>query len=80
VGTLVFMEAKEHIFLFLPFLSILTYALIIKFQSHLNGDKDLTVKKAILFLCILILFIGVLMAGMGYLISNGYRSALEVGI
>ncbi len=74
---LVFMEAKEHIFLFLPFISIFTYILIIRFQSHLRGDKDPRARKAILFLSLLILLIGALMAAMGYLISSGYRAALE---
>ena len=75
---LVFMEAKEHIFLFLPFLSMFTYTLIIRYQSHLKGDKDSRARKAILFMCVLIFLIGAMMAGMGYLISNGYRAALEV--
>ncbi len=77
---LVFTESKEHIFLFLPFLSIFVYALIRKYQSPLRGDKDSVVKKAILILCISILVIGVMMAVMGYLISSGYRVALEARI
>ena len=70
-------EVKEHVFLFLPFLAILNYTLIIRFSSHLKGDKDARVRKAILYLSVLILFIGALMGAMGYLISSGYRSALE---
>ncbi len=77
---LVFTEAKEHIFLFLPFLSIFAYALIRKYQAPLNGDKNPVVKKAILILCIAILVIGAMMAVMGYIISSGYRVALEAGI
>ncbi len=77
---LVFTEAKEHIFLFLPFLSIFAYALIRKYQSSLSGDKNPSVKKAILILCIAILIIGAMMAVMGYLISSGYRVALEAKI
>ncbi len=71
-------EVKEHVFLFLPFLSIFVYTLIKKYQSILKGDKDPAVKKAILILCMAILIIGVMMGVMGYLISSGYRAALEV--
>lgn len=74
----VFMEAKEHIFLFLPFIAIFAYTMIIRFQSHLRGDKDPKARKAILAICILILLLGAMMATMGYLISSGYRAALEV--
>ncbi len=70
-------EVKEHVFLFLPFLAILNYTLIIRYTSHLKGNKEPNVRKAILSLCVLILFIGVLMGAMGYIISSGYRAALE---
>ena len=73
----VFMETKEHIFLFLPFLSIFAYTMIIRFQSHLRGDKDPKARKAVLAMSALILIIGALMAFMGYMISSGYRAALE---
>ncbi len=74
---LVFMEAKEHIFLFLPFLAIFAYTMIIRFQSHLKDDKDPNARKAILAISSLILILGALMAFMGYMISSGYRAALE---
>ncbi len=71
----VFMEAKEHIFLFLPFLSFLTFSLIKQYENNLEKNKK--IKKSILWLCTLIIIIGALMAFMGYLISTGARSALE---
>ncbi|MSS74130.1 hypothetical protein EXS72_00615 [Candidatus Pacearchaeota archaeon] len=69
----VFMEAKEHIFLFLPFISILVYSLISGFQSSLGKNKNIPVQKSILILSLLILLIGFLMGLLGYLISSGYR-------
>ncbi len=71
-------EVKEHVFLFLPFLAILNYTLIIRFSSYLKDQKDERVRKAVLYLSVLILFVGALMGAMGYLISSGYRAALEV--
>lgn len=72
---LIFMEVKEHIFFFLPFLSILTLSILNKYDNELLNDKR--IKKSVLALCIAIIIIGGLMAGMGYLISTGYRVALE---
>lgn len=74
----IFTETKEHIFLFLPFLSTFVYTLLIRYQSHLRGDKDPKARKAILLLCLLVIILGALMAFMGYMISSGYRAALEV--
>lgn len=71
---LILMEVKEHIFLFLPFISILAYSLISKFQLN---QKDSKTKKSISLLSLLIIFMGALMALMGYLISSSYRLALE---
>ena len=73
----IFMEIKEHIFIFLPFLAILTLSIIKKYDKELLKNKN--ARKAILSLCAIIIVIGALMAGMGYLISTGYRTALEAG-
>ena len=73
----IFMEIKEHIFIFLPFLAILTLSIIKKYDKELLKNKN--ARKAILSLCIIIIIMGALMAGMGYLISTGYRTALEAG-
>ncbi len=69
------METKEHTFLFLPFLMILTTGLLIYYNTDLMKNNQ--ARKAILALCITIIILGVLMAGMGYLISTSARYALE---
>lgn len=74
----VMMETKEHVFLFLPFLSLLVYRLIGRYTKELLKDKN--IKRSVLALCILIVFIGLAMAGMGYLISTGARAALEAKV
>ncbi|MBS3174419.1 hypothetical protein J4440_00900 [Candidatus Woesearchaeota archaeon] len=71
----VIMEAKEHIFLFLPFLSILSTAIL--FKKSKNLDKY---KKGLIILIAIIILIGFTMAGMGYLISTGARAGLEAKI
>jgi len=71
------MEAKEHIFLMLPFLGFLTYAFIRKYEKELAIKNNKEVKNAILLLLGLTIFLGVLMAFFGYLISSGYRIGLE---
>src|SRR3989344_6307900 len=37
----IFMEAKEHIFLFLPFLSLLTFSLVRNYGSNLKKNKKI---------------------------------------
>ncbi|MEK6839498.1 MAG: hypothetical protein AABX72_01030 [Nanoarchaeota archaeon] len=69
----VVMEAKEHIFLFIPFLAIINYLLIKNLKIQDNKKR-----KSILMLSALIVALGLLMALMGYLIATGLRSALEV--
>ena len=67
------MEAKEHIFLFLPFLAVIASLLIM--NVRVNETKKL---KSILKLSALIIITGFMMALMGYVISTGFRGALEV--
>ena len=64
----VIMEAKEHLFLFLPFLAALAVATLHKGKAN----------KSALKLCGLIVLLAFLMAGFGFLISSGYRDALEI--
>ena len=75
-GHLIFMEAKEHIFLFLPLLALLTYSLIINYEKA--SDKNKKIRKSILLMCSLIIIIGAIMAFMGYLVLSSARTALEV--
>ena len=71
----VIMETKEHIFLFLPFLAILTTGIIFSYSNLLKNNKA---KSSVLLLCALIILLGLAIAGMGYFISAGAR-AVGVG-
>ena len=66
----VIIETKEHVFLFLPFLAILTMGIIFSYPDLLKNHKA---KSSVLILSALIILIGLAIAGMGYLISTGAR-------
>lgn len=68
-------ETKEHVFLFLPFLALLALGVIKKKGSELIADSG--TRKALIALCALIVIVGFAMATMGFIISSGFRSALE---
>lgn len=72
---LVFTETKEHIFLFLPFISILTTAMLIKYEKAILKNKN--IRHSIMALSLAIFLLAVLVGVMGYLISTGARIALE---
>jgi hypothetical protein len=72
------METKEHVFLFLPLLAILTTSLISRFGQELIGNKD--ARNTIILLAGLIFLLGFSIAGMGAIIASGYRFALEAGL
>lgn len=74
----IFTEVKEHVFLFLPFLSVLTLGLIHKYDRVLTQSKK--IRNAVLMISGLVILIGFAMAGMGYVISTGARVALEAGL
>ncbi|TSC81911.1 MAG: hypothetical protein G01um101420_694 [Parcubacteria group bacterium Gr01-1014_20] len=74
----VMMETKEHLFLFLPFLAILAWSLIKKYGNMIISDQGL--KVSIILLCGLIVLLAFSMAGMGYLISSGFRGAIETNL
>ncbi len=74
----IIMETKEHVFLFLPFLSLLSLGLLRKFRNDLLENN--TIRKALLWLLGIIVLIGFAMAGLGYVISTGLRRALEAGL
>lgn len=75
---LVFTETKEHIFLFLPFMGLLAF-LMIQSQGD-NLIKEKKTRHAIQLVCLMVVLIGLSMAGMGYMISTGARAALEAGV
>lgn len=73
-----FTETKEHVFLLLPFLGMITWGML-----RFAGDsivRDAKTRKAIQILALLVVLIGLSMAGMGYIISTGARAALEAGV
>lgn len=71
------MEVKEHVFLFLPVLATLTTAMLYNYESELIHNRDARVSIALL--SGLIFLLGFSIAGMGALISSGYRFALMAG-
>jgi len=71
------MEVKEHVFLFLPILSSLTVILLYKYENELILND--VARKTIVLLSGLIFILGFSIAGMGALISAGYRVALGAG-
>lgn len=73
----IFTETKEHVFLFLPFLSIFLVALL---RGRLDVVKDPQARLAVLAVAGLIVLLGLAMVGMGYVISTGLRTALEAGV
>ncbi len=63
----IFMEAKEHIFLFLPFVSLLQVAYVYNLGEKINLSD---VRKSIAALTLLLFVSTLLIAGMGYVISG----------
>lgn len=74
----VVMEVKEHVFLFLPILATLIVALLYKYDKELIKSKD--ARLSIVLLAGLVFLLGFSFAGMGAIISSGYRFALEAGL
>lgn len=71
----VFMETKEHIFLFLPFLALVAAALVWQYGDRLRDDR--TMRFAVYALGGVVVLIGVLMTVMGYFVSSGFREAIS---
>ena len=72
------MEVKEHVFLFLPILATVATAMLYKYEAELIDNRD--ARLSILFLSGLVFLLGFSIAGMGALISSGYRLALMAGV
>ncbi|MFZ2303556.1 MAG: hypothetical protein WAV98_02065 [Minisyncoccia bacterium] len=72
---LIMTEAKEHLFLFLPFLAIVEWSLLVKYKNELLSDINL--RKSALYISFVTTLLAFLMVGMGVLISSGFRAALE---
>ena len=72
------MEVKEHVFLFLPILSGLVVLLLHEFDNRLIKHKD--ARLTVILLSGLVFLLGFSIAGMGAMISSGYRYALQAGL
>tara|TARA_Y100000310_G_C20361672_1_gene659266 strand:+ start:43 stop:519 length:477 start_codon:yes stop_codon:yes gene_type:complete len=72
------METKEHVFLMLPFLACLVYGIIANKPKELVKDKKF--RRWTVYLAGLVVFLGLSMAFMGYLISGAARDALAAGV
>lgn len=70
----IFMETKEHIFLFLPFLGFATVVQL--WQGAERLEKDSRLRGALYILAATTVFLGVLMTVMGYFVSSGFRHGL----
>jgi len=70
----IFMETKEHIFLFLPFLG--TATLVQLWQGVERLEKDSRLKNGLYVLVSTTVLLGVLMTVMGYFVSSGFRHGL----
>ena len=68
-------ETKEHVFLLLPFLAILTLGLLRRYKDEFIQKKNFRI--AVLAISGLVVLVAFAMAGMGFLISSGFRAALE---
>ena len=69
----IFMEAKEHIFLFLPFLALILLFLVWKYGDKLKEERGL--RFSVFAVGGVAIFVFVLMIISGFLISSGYRVA-----
>ena len=69
------METKEHVFLFLPFLGLLAYGLVQRLGSQLANNGRARV--AAMYAAGSVVVITASMAFFGFLVSSGFRAALE---
>jgi hypothetical protein len=71
----VVMETKEHVFLFLPFLGLLAYGVLQRLGGTISEDPR--ARSAALYAVGSVAAIAASMALMGFLVSSGFRAALE---
>ena len=71
-------ETKEHVFLFLPFLAVLAWGLLNRYRDEFMQNRS--ARMAVLVVSLLIVLMAFAMAGMGFIISSGFRSALEAQV
>ncbi len=70
----VVIEAKEHIFLFIPVLAVAAFLIFLKLKSW--EDLDEATSKKVAYLTLMIFLMVFLMAAMGSLVSGSVRQIL----
>jgi len=68
-------ETKEHVFLFLPFLAMLALGLLKRYKDEFVQNRGARI--AVIITSAFITLMAFAMAGMGFIISSGFRAALE---
>jgi len=68
-------ETKEHVFLFLPFLATLAWATLERYRAEIASNRNLRI--GLILISALIVLLAFSMAAMGFIISSGFRAALE---
>jgi hypothetical protein len=71
----VVMETKEHVFLFLPFLGLLAYGLLQRLGNQMAQDRRACIAAMYAVGSVAVIAAG--MALLGFLVSSGFRAALE---
>jgi len=71
-------ETKEHVFLFLPFLAALVWGVLDRYRLELVANKNL--RLGVILVSALVVLVAFSMAGMGFIISSGFRAALEAQV
>lgn len=71
----VVMETKEHVFLFLPFLGLMAYGLLQRLGDVMTEDRR--ARAAALYAVGAVALLVSSMAFFGFLVSSGFRAALE---
>ena len=68
-------ETKEHLFLFIPFIALLVWGLLKRYRYEFM--QNARARLAVMLLSGLTVLLAFSMAGMGFIISSGFRAALE---
>ncbi|MBI2120467.1 MAG: hypothetical protein HYT94_02470 [Parcubacteria group bacterium] len=68
-----FMEMKEHVFLLLPFLSLVVFGTLLVFGEEIAKEENIKLKQAFSFLSGVVALLGFLIAVSGIVISGAAR-------
>ena len=71
----VVMETKEHVFLFIPFLAAMAWGVMVRIGDRVSSNPR--ARSAALWATGSVAFLSAAMALMGFLVSSGFRAALE---